>query len=159
MLLQVKTIPLSKGQSTLVDDIDFEKFAQFVWTAQKRTHGFHAARYCGKKYVYLHREILGAPAGIEVDHRDGDGLNNRRGNLRLATKSQNGAAFRTLRSSKSSKFRGVVWHKGGQKWMARIVKDMQSIYLGLFVSEEDAAHAYDTAAKHYFCEFARPNFA
>lgn len=152
----MKTIPISGGQIALVDDEDFEMLAGFKWTAQKRKRGFHAARYVGKKYVYMHRTILAAPARIEVDHRDGNGLNNQRYNLRLATKSQNGMAFRHLKGK--SEYRGVSWHAGAQKWTAKVQANGKEYYLGLFQSPEDAARTRDVAATQYHGPFATLNF-
>lgn len=106
----MREIQLSQGKSALVDDKDFDRVDQFKWCAQKRKNGFHAARYSGKKYVYMHCFILGISG---VDHIDGNGLNNQMLNLRPATKSQNGMAKRTLfkRDGKPSQYRGVCWHK------------------------------------------------
>lgn len=100
--------------------------------------------------------LLGAPAGIEVDHQDGDGLNNQKFNLRLATKSQNGMAFRHL--SGASGYRGVCWSGAAQKWTAVIVANGKSHYLGLFDSREEAARVRDDAARQLHSSFAQLNF-
>jgi len=154
----MKTIELTKGQVALVDDADYTTLNQYAWCAQKRRYGYHAARYDGDRYVYMHREILGLiDSKIQGEHRDGDGLNNQRTNLRIATKRQNGQAFQTLRRNKTSNFRGVCWHRVANKWMANIVVNGKSVYLGLFSEEASAARAYNRAAENYFGGFASPN--
>jgi hypothetical protein len=93
---------------------------------------------------------------MEVDHINGDGLDNRKSNLRLATRAQNGCNLRP-QQGKSSRFKGVAWHVCG-KWRAHISPNRTQIALGLFDDEIDAALAYDMAALAQFGEFARPNF-
>lgn len=107
--------------------------------------------------ISLHRLITLAPRGVQVDHRDGDGLNNQLSNLRFATSQQNQCNQRKQLGT-SSRFKGVVWHKGGNKWMAQTKVFGRRMYLGLHETEEDAARAYDRAALEYFGEFARLNF-
>jgi hypothetical protein len=103
----------------------------------------------------MHRAILeGAP---QVDHIDGDGLNNQRSNLRPATQAQNMANSRKY-STNTSGFKGVGWHKAAKKWRADITFDYKTRYLGLFPTAEDAARAYDSAAKSLFGVFACLNF-
>jgi hypothetical protein len=112
-----------------------------------------------KTTVSMHREILGlGPGQPEVDHRNGNGLDNRRGNLRLATVQQNRFNCTRLKRNGSSEYRGVSWNKDARKWMAFIQKDRRNKWLGSFLSEVDAALAYDEAAKALFSEFAALNF-
>lgn len=123
--------------------------------------GFYAIRNTGpvasRMTVYMHREILGLTGKIEGDHKDGDGTNNQRANLRAASSSQNKQAFRTPRAGKSSKFRGVSrWGKG--RWQAGIRIQSKPFHIGLFESEVAAAKAYDAEAVKRFGSFAKPNF-
>lgn len=139
-------------------------------------------RYAGKEALsclhpsgYLNGAILGAgvkthkiawiiehnatvPEGMEIDHINGDGSDNRLCNLRLATRSEN-CMNRGSQKNKSSVFRGVNWHKKQSKWIACIKPHGHtSIHLGTFETEEDAARAYDEAARKHYGEFARLNF-
>lgn len=154
----MKLVPLSQGLFAKVDDLDFDIVSKFKWCAQKRKHGHHAARYFGKKYVYMHQMILATEKGVGVDHKDGDGLNNMRDNLRPATKRDNGRGFRHLKG-KTSKFRGVCWHKAAQKWaVALTLVRSKTLYLGLYLDEVEAARVYDAAAREHYGAFATPNF-
>jgi len=158
----MKKISLTKGKVASVDDRDFEKLNQFSWYALRVGHNFYAARTIGKgahgpkRCILMHREIL--PGYPRIDHRDNEGLNNCRGNLRPANCSQNAANSRK-RTDGSSKFKGVHWLIDNQKWRASVKFCGENIYLGCFVSESEAARAYDDKAKALFGEFARLNFS
>jgi hypothetical protein len=104
----------------------------------------------------MHNVIMSFLEGYEIDHKDGDGLNNQRYNLRVTTHTQNMKNQR-LRSNNTSGYKGVTWHKGAGKWYAQIQVDGKRTYLGLFTILEDAARAYDTAALEHYGEFARLN--
>lgn len=106
----------------------------------------------------MHRVILNTPKGMESDHINGDGLDNRRCNLRICTTSQNQQNQQTQSRIKSSGFKGVNWAKRANKWVARIVIAKKEMWLGSFDSELKAALAYDNAAKKYFGEFSKTNF-
>ena len=106
----------------------------------------------------MHRQIMNAPKGTPIDHKDHNGLNNTRENLRLATISENARNCEKTKRPTSSKYKGVCWNKKSKKWQAHIHYNGISIHLGLFDSEEDAAKAYDEAAKIYHGEFAVLNF-
>jgi hypothetical protein len=152
----MREIALTQGKVALVDDEDFELVSQWKWCVLRGKYTWYAVRGCADgKSVLLHREILGLSAGMGdyVDHKDGDGLNNQRSNLRIATQSQNNANARN-RLNVSSPYKGVCWDKARNVWMARI----SEIFLGRFSSEEDAARAYDEAAVERFGEYARTNF-
>lgn len=106
------------------------------------------------KTIGMHNLLLGQ---LWVDHINGDGLDNRRANLRPASPSQNNANMRP-RTGCSSKFKGVTWDKVNKRWLVRIQVRGKSRYLGIFKSEEDAARAYDAAALDAWGAYARLNF-
>jgi hypothetical protein len=110
--------------------------------------------------VLLHRFILGAAPGTMIDHKNGNGLDCTRENLRLATRSQNqhNAGRRMYAGARSSRFKGVHWHRVTGKWVAQIMAARKYHYLGLFIDEEQAARAYDAAARELHGEFAQLNF-
>lgn len=117
-------------------------------------------------HVALWEAFVGnIPEGYRLDHIDGQRDNNTLSNLRLATTTENGRNSRKRRTSPytengipTSSYKGVMWSKNTRKWMAQIVLEGKSTYIGIFTSEEDAARAYDHMAKKHFKEFARPNF-
>lgn len=153
----MKTIPLTKGKVALVDDDVFEYLSQWKWYCSTENR---AVRTTGdgqnQKMIYMHREIMNAPAGIEVDHRSLNTLDNQRDNLRLSTRSQNSANKKKYSTNKSG-YKGVSWSKGMKKWCAQITVNYKNICLGYFDDPVDAAKAYDSAAKERFGDFARGN--
>lgn len=157
----MKLIPLTRGKFAKVDDADFDWLNQFKWRAVEKCKNFYAVRHLRfkgvRKTVGIH-QLLSAVMGFSrPDHKDGDGLNNQRHNLRRASKSENGGN-RKLNCNSRSGFKGVYWNAESRKWRASIRKDGKSKYLGDFLAAEDAAHAYDAAAIKLFGEFARLNF-
>lgn len=103
----------------------------------------------------MHRLILSAPKNLEVDHKNGNTLDNRRSNLRLCTRSQNAANIPTNRAK--SGLRGVYFSKQKNKWKATITEGGREKHLGYFLDKESAARAYDKAAEESFGDFARLN--
>lgn len=161
MKIGFKEIALTKGKVAIVDEGDYERLNQHKWHALPAKRAFYAVRNVpckGSKrrysYVYMHKEIVQPPEGMMVDHKDGDGLNNRRENLRLATGAQN-SQNRSPYLKKSSKFKGVTWKKNIRKWQARITVDGKLMSLGYYNHEETAAIAYNNAANDMFGEFAK----
>lgn len=139
------------GRVALVDPDDYPKVAGIRW--HMSTGGYVCYSPSSKRKVYLHRIIM--PYGEEVDHANGDPLDCRRSNLRPATGVQNKQNRRRQQKKKSSRFTGVYGHKKvTQRWRA-VIKNR---YLGVFDREEDAAMAYDRAARAEYGEFARLNF-
>jgi hypothetical protein len=150
----MKEIPLTQGKVALVDDEDFEAVSAVKWYAQQSRVWYAAHKR--DRLVYMHRMILTAPPGMQVDHINGNGLDNRRSNLRLCSNSQNHANLRK-RPETSSRFKGVYWNKARRKWHAQIKVNQCTFYLGLFESEEAAGAAYDRAAAEHFGVFSRLN--
>lgn len=146
-----RQIALSQGLFALVDDEDFKLVSGRQWYAQKGGENFYARGLDGSA---MHRLITSAAAGLEVDHINGNGLDNRRRNLRVCTRSEN-AKNRAKHAPAVSKFKGVHLTKWG--WRAAIVQNGQKLNLGTFESEERAARQYDRAARLCFGSFARTN--
>lgn len=154
----MKSIPLSQGKFALVDDEDFDYQNQWKWSAQKHQNTFYAVRHpAGKKNetIYMHREIMKTPAGMLTDHIDHNGLNNQRYNLRICNNAKNQFNGQK-RPNNTSGYKGVIKVRGG--WEARLVKDDKRVFRKVFRSLEEAALAYDEAAREHYGEFASLNF-
>jgi hypothetical protein len=159
-------LQLTKKQFAELDHVDYDLTA-FKWNTQKSRRTFYARRTDhtdGKKAVLLHRVVLSRMLNREllqseeVDHIDGNGLNNRRKNLRLVSHQQNMMNMKS-HSDGTSVYKGVGFHKKSSKWRARIFVDRHEMHLGLFNSEIEAANAYDIAAEKIFKTFANLNGA
>lgn len=158
----MKKIPLTKGYVALVDDEDYERVAIHKWCAAFRSSKDGGVKVYAKRSVrkpggiqkslYLHRTIMNAPDGIEVDHINGDPLDNQRSNMRMCTHAEN---LRNQRpqTGGTSKHRGVSWCKRDARWQVHIKVNGKRLYLGNFTDEDDAARAYDAAAVQHFGEF------
>jgi len=154
----VKKILLSQGYKALIDDSDFVATIQFRWYARLCKGKIYAARHRkkhekkGPDIVYLHRFLMEPAVDMQVDHKNGDTLDNRRYNLRVCTRAEN------LRNAKKhcgfSKYKGVVWSKQIKRWTVKI----QGKHIGTFLNEEDAACAYDGEARRVFGDYAILNF-
>jgi hypothetical protein len=151
----------------LVDNEDFELASKYSWSKSynKRSRTAYAVAYVkgSKPYrmVRLHRLIMGAPPGVQVDHVDLNGLNCQRGNLRVATNGQNGQNRPKYLSCNgaptTSQFKGVHWFKRDGCWAASGTFGGKSVHLGYFNDEAEAARAYNSYAASHYGEFARPN--
>ena len=160
-------IPLTRGLVALIDSEDYDRLSQHNWYASRCATGkFYARRNInvGKRDdgttvrsgSKMHREVMYAPPGQPVDHINGNTLDNRKGNLRFCTPSQNCRNKDKICVLTTSQYKGVNWHSG--KWRAYIKIKQKQISLGHFLSEIDAAIAYDNAARKHFGEFAWLNF-
>lgn len=165
-------IPLTQGQVAMVDADDAD-LAELKWHALFSPNYSGGGRYMAKRNApdengkgrteYLHRVTLSRVLGREltprerVDHINGDTLDNRRSNLRLASHAEN-QRNRGKCADNSSGYKGVSWQEHAQRWKAKITVDGKQRHLGYFDSAEDAARAYDRAARELHGEFARLNF-
>lgn len=149
-------VPLTRSYVALVDEADWPLISQIKWHVliSPRCNTPYAVAH--KRSLSMHLLLMGAVKGQRVDHRDGNGLNNRRQNLRFATNSQNIANMRTRGGS--SQYKGVYYDKRAGRWKAQIGFNGKRIPIGRYAFEEDAARAYDAKAAELFGEFARLNF-
>ncbi|MFD7705597.1 AP2 domain-containing protein [Streptomyces sp. NPDC059786] len=160
---QTCRIEIEKGHSVIIDRADEERIAPYSWHLLRGHNGkLYAYAQTKSGPVYMHRLIAKTPVGRETDHVNGDGLDNRRSNLRIATCSQNLAnrwkPQRADGSTASSRFKGVSWDRSRSKWQSKITVNQHCKNLGRYDSEEEAARAYDAAALSHWGVFARLNF-
>lgn len=155
---EIAYVPLTKGYEAVIDAADIPLIAGRNWCAKVYPRTVYAQRgtmNAKRESVsfLMHRVLISAPDGMQVDHIDGDGLNNRRSNLRLATHSQNGKNQKTP-SNNTSGIKGVKWDKERKKWYASIKIEKKSKFIGRFNRIDEAQQAYREAALELFGEFA-----
>jgi hypothetical protein len=157
----MREIYLTNGMVVYVDNDDFEDLNRFAWRCQltKNENRFYAVRTAKtnskKETELMHRRIAGI-AGLDIDHIDGNGLNNQRSNLRPCTRSQN-LANRGTTSANKTGYKGVRKRSTHKSFEAVITFNNRSIHLGSFDNAIDAARAYDKKAVEVHGEFAKTN--
>lgn len=153
-------VKITKGLHVVIDIEDYERVAEHRWHAHivgNNKYARKTARIDGRKLnVPMQRVILGIRDSRIVDHRNGDGLDNRKANLRIASKQNNNINIRPRRGCKSQ-YKGVLFESRRKAWVARIQHDGKSYHLGQYGTEQDAARAYNYAASLLFEDYARLN--
>ena len=150
----MKEIQLTQGKVTLIDDEDYKVLSNYNWCYHKKDGA--VTRNLGT-IIKLHRVIIKTPKGMEVDHINGNKLDNRKENLRICTHSENMKNTKIKRVNNTSGYKGVSKHRN--KWVTMISNTLgDTEYVGIFQNKIDAAHAYDIEAKKRFGKFARLNF-
>lgn len=164
----VKQIPVSQGETALVSDVDGDliKHSWYLKVGSDRLKYAHRGNGKNEKGRWtnkaLHREVMERIIGRtlrsdeDVDHIDGNGLNNARDNLRVTTASQNCANRRVNRDSKSG-YKGVTWNEGHKKWEVSVCFHKRKFYLGSFTDKHEAARAYNAKAYELHGQYARLN--
>lgn len=156
----MKKIKLTQNKYALVDNKDYVDLSKHKWQAEKSGKTFYAVRTIrtpkGRTCLQMHRYIINAPKGMLTDHIDGNGLNNQKKNLRLATASDN-ARNRGKQKNNTSGFKGVSYCKRDNVWRAQIRVFYKDIILGAFKEKELAYKAYIKACKKYHKNFANYN--
>lgn len=164
----MNAIKLTRGFVAMVDDEDYDYLNQWKWYAGKGRYTYYGRRwsrvYKGepRKCIMMHTQIMNTPAGMQIDHKDHNGLNNQKSNLRICNGSQNTS---NRKSFGRSKYLGVtIWpnEKATKSHTIRICAALshnnKHIHIGYFKTEEDAARAYDKKARELHGEFAALNF-
>jgi hypothetical protein len=153
----VVEIPLTQGQIALIDAEDYDKVKGCKWRAVKARKTFYARAdmvHDGHVVtIYMHRLLTNAPIDLHVDHINFSGTDNRKTNLRLCTNAQN-HQHQMKPHRGINPYKGISWHKSSELWRAYIVVNRKQYHLGYFTTPEEAAIAYNQAAKRYFGEFA-----
>jgi hypothetical protein len=152
-------VPLTKGYEAIIDASDVALVSQWLWYAQisKRTVYAIADNFDEngrRQTLRMHRLVTAPPADMQIDHINGDGLDNRRANLRVVTLAENSRNQRLAKNSTSG-FKGVTWHKCKSKWIARIVLNRKTIHLGYFSTPEAAYEAYSKASIELHGQYGR----
>lgn len=152
---------LTQGKVAIIDRADAERVLAYKWRCDRHGRATRSRR-AGEGFprgtsVFLHREIMQPSPGTDVDHINGNSLDNRRCNLRVCVHAENQRNMKRHRDNRSG-FKGVDWHTSKSTWRATIYDGSRHRHLGYFATAEDAARAYDVAAREVHGEFARLNF-
>lgn len=160
-LRKTMEVPLTQGMVALVDKQDYKEVMKYKWYVDKKrkvsyaSHTFLDPLTKTQKKVTMHRFIMDTPKGMHTDHINGNGLDNRRSNLRICTASQNRHNVGVI-STNTSGYKGVVYHPQTKlKWLAQICFNGKNIYLGVYPTKELAYEAYCKACIKYHGEFSR----
>lgn len=153
-------IKLTQGKYALIDDEDFDKVSKFQWCTYRAYNDIYyvSSRTEEGKTILMHRYILGLKSGDgnNVDHKNSDGLDNRKSNLRIATTREN-SRNRRKNINNISGYKGVSWNTARNSWVVHIKVGLKRVYLGKYNNTRLASEAYSEAAKKYYGEFARTN--
>jgi hypothetical protein len=149
--LKTKNIYLGKGMYAIVDERDFDYLSQFKWVVIKSKKTYYA-----RTSILMHRLVLHAPVNVGIDHKNHDGLDNRRSNIRLATNSQN-AQNRGLRKDNKTGYKGVFFNKKYRVFQTHIMIDGKYKYGGSFKTAKEAGLAYNYLATKHYGDFASLN--
>ena len=153
----MKYILLTQGKQTTVDDEDFDWLNKYNWCYYRvgyAARGIRSRKEGWQKTIYMHQQIMNVNS--DIDHINGDGLDNRRENLRIATHAEN-LRNRPAPISNTSGYKGVSWDKSRNKWLVSITVNYKKIHLGRYIDIKEAAKAYNNAVLKYFGDFGRLN--
>lgn len=147
-------IPLTKGKNAVIDECSKDTVSRYIWHFDGKYAATNTVVNGKRKKIRMHRLLLDAPSGLDIDHINGDRLDNRLTNLRVCTRSQN-LRNQGLRSNNSSGYRGITYYKPYKKWAAQIYIDGKNKRIGYFDDLASAVDAYNEDAKKYYKNFAR----
>lgn len=155
------SIPLTQGKFAFIDASDYELVSRYKWSLKLGYNGhknYYAMTASSKRTTHrlMHRLIMDAPKNLQVDHINGNGLDNRRCNLRICTHSEN-LYNQKLRYDNQSGYKGVCWHKRANKWRVQIRYNKEKLYFGVYTNPLDAALVYDAKAIKLFGKYAKTN--
>ena len=143
------------GKTIIIDKEDLIKINKYTWCETDNGHGnIYFKSWDGKRFIFLHRLIMGFPIGKQVDHKKGNPYDFRKSQLRICSNAQN-VRNQKRHTNNSSGFKGVSWYKPCKKWRAKITVNRNTIHLGYFKNPKEAHQAYIDAAKKYFEEYRR----
>ena len=149
----MKKIKLSQNKYTIVDDEDYNFLNKYKWSTSKNKNVYYARKRHNNTKITMHRMIMNQDKNKQIDHINGNGLDNRKCNLRICTQSQN---LHNARISKrnTSGYKGISWYKKSKKWLVRISVNGKNKHIGYFIDINEAKNSYIKAAKKYHKEFA-----